>query len=594
VQAGLDMAIVNPTHIKPYSEIPAEEKQLTEDLLFNRNPQALENFIDYFETTELGPTEDQIDPTEHMTAEERLHWRIVHRHKEGVEADIDEILGRSLEDKRSEAAVSILNEVLLPSMRDVGDKFGAGELILPFVLQSAEVMKKSVMHLETFLERTEGVSKGTVVLATVYGDVHDIGKNLVKTILSNNGYRVHDLGKQVPATVIIDAAIEHGADAIGLSALLVSTSKQMPLIVNELDRRDLNIPVLIGGAAINRRFGRRILFTERDEPYPPGVFYCKDAFEGLAVMDRLQDPESRALLLEERRRDAMRERSSKTSSDRQKLDARVQVVETPLPTPPMWGPRVVAEMPLDVVFQHLFKNELFRLSWGGKNTHGEEWRTLEAEFEKRLQTMHKEALQSDWLQPQGVYGYWPAAADGDELVVFDPGPIQQGNLQELVRFHFPRQPKGDGLCLADYFRPIASGDLDVVALQVVTVGHRATERVDEMQKTGEYSESYFTHGLAVQMAEAAAEYLHQHIRRELGLKIGQGKRYSWGYPAIPDVDDHKKVFDLLPAAEALGMSLSPAHQLIPEQSTAAIIVHHPDAKYFNVGVSRVEQLTGEE
>jgi 5-methyltetrahydrofolate--homocysteine methyltransferase len=233
-----------------------------------------------------------------MTAGERVHWRILQRHKIGVESDIDEILETHPKSEWPQAAVEILNHVLLPAMREVGDKFGAGELILPFVLQSAEVMKAAVAHVEQFLEREEGVTKGTIVLATVYGDVHDIGKNLVKTIISNNGYTVHDLGKQVPATVIIDSAVENNADAIGLSALLVSTSRQMPLIVNELDRRGLNIPVLIGGAAINRKFGRRILITEDGRQYPGGVFYCKDAFEGLAVIDALQDPDQRPSLFE--------------------------------------------------------------------------------------------------------------------------------------------------------------------------------------------------------------------------------------------------------------------------------------------------------
>ena len=275
VKAGLDMAIVNPAHITPYFEIPDEQRKVAEDLIFNSDPDALPRFIQYFEENEVQVAgAEDIDPTADMSSEEALHWQIVHRKKEGVEALIDDILTRM-------DAVAALNTVLLPAMKEVGDKFGAGELILPFVLGSAEVMKKSVAYLEGFMEKIEGASKGIVVLATVYGDVHDIGKNLVKTILSNNGYTVHDLGKQVPANTIIEAALELQADAIGLSALLVSTSKQMPLIVNELARRDLRIPVLVGGAAINRRFGRRILFLDdSQEPYDAGVFYCKDAFRG--------------------------------------------------------------------------------------------------------------------------------------------------------------------------------------------------------------------------------------------------------------------------------------------------------------------------
>ena len=304
VEAGLDMAIVNPAQITPYAEIGDEERQRAEDLIFNRRPDALQRFIDHFEKNAPAARATTTNPTEGMAPEQRLHWRILHRYKDGVEKDIDEILDRNSTESRSQEAVKVLNTVLLPAMKEVGDKFGAGELILPFVLQSAEVMKKSVAYLEQFLERKEGVSKGKLVLATVYGDVHDIGKNLVKTILSNNGFTVIDLGKQVPAETIITQAVEHKADAIGLSALLVSTSRQMPLIVNELQRRGLSIPVLIGGAAINRRFGSRILQTEQGNYYEPGVFYCKDAFEGLAVMNALIDPQEKIGLLSKVRQEA--------------------------------------------------------------------------------------------------------------------------------------------------------------------------------------------------------------------------------------------------------------------------------------------------
>ncbi len=310
VQAGLDAAIVNPQHITPYADIPAEARQLAEDLIFNRRPDALQRYIAYFEAAKAQAAAETApaDPTAGMDAAARLHWRILHRHKDGVEADIDELIAAASGSKH-EAAVAVLNNILLPAMKEVGDKFGAGELILPFVLQSAEVMKKAVAHLENYLEKKEGVSKGTVVLATVYGDVHDIGKNLVKTILANNGYTVIDLGKQVPAETIIAKAVESQATAVGLSALLVSTSKQMPLIVNEMHRRKLHFPVLIGGAAINRRFGRRILFTEDGSPYMPGVFYCKDAFEGLETMDTLIDPQAREELLDRIHREAEMEKA---------------------------------------------------------------------------------------------------------------------------------------------------------------------------------------------------------------------------------------------------------------------------------------------
>ena len=587
VQAGLDMAIVNPAHITPYSEIPEEEKQITEDLLFNRTNDALEKFIEYFEQVDSTSREvdEYHDPTEGMSAEERVHWRILHREKDGVETDIDEIIGRYTTTSEHDTAVMILNQVLLPAMKEVGDKFGAGELILPFVLQSAEVMNIAVNHVEQYLDKITGTRKGLVVLATVYGDVHDIGKNLVKTILTNNGYKVIDLGKQVPAETIISNAVELNADAIGLSALLVSTSKQMPLIVNELHHRDLNIPVLIGGAAINRRFGRRILITEDGEPYQPGVFYCKDAFEGLATMDALNDEEARLDLIERTQRESFTEIDRKTvikKSDRHRNGPVIQDAGL-IPNPPFWGARTVVQIPLEEVFHYLDKRSLFRLSWGAKNAHGEEWESLKAQFEHRLEKMQRAALREGWLNPQGVYGYWPALSDGDDLVIYAPKKGVNELPIEIERFHFPRQSSGDHLCLADYFLQIGSEQLDSMALQVVTVGREASDRYDELQAQGNYAEAYFFHGLAVQTAEAAAEYLHRFIRKELGLGEKQGLRYSWGYPAIPELEDHRKVFDLLPAEKGLQMSLTDAYQLVPEQSTAAIIVHHPEAKYFSLG-----------
>jgi 5-methyltetrahydrofolate--homocysteine methyltransferase len=593
IQAGLDMAIVNPAHVKPYAEIETSERELAEDLIFNRRADALQRYIEHFEkVAPQSAGSADAAATADMSPEQRLHWSIVHRHKEGIEEDIDRLVEAGDANGRHEAAVRTLNTVLLPAMKEVGDKFGAGELILPFVLQSAEVMKKAVSHLEQYLEKKEGLSKGMVVLATVYGDVHDIGKNLVKTILSNNGYDVIDLGKQVPAETIITRAAEAGATAIGLSALLVSTSRQMPLIVNELHRRKIEIPVLVGGAAINRRFGRRILFTEEGAAYAPGVFYCKDAFEGLETMDQLIVDEKRTQLVSRIQADAARESGlGAAKAAAPATDARSSVEPEPISHPLRWGQRVVAEMPLETVLEHLSINELYRLSWGAKNTHGAEWERLRREFDARLAEMSRSALHEGWLIPRGVYGLFPCCSDGEDLVIYDPRTIDSASPDELTRFACPRQPFGDHLCLADYFAPAGAGRVDVVAFQVVTVGDRASERTEKLQARGEYSESYYTHGLAVQAAEAAADYLHDHIRGELRIGPTQGKRYSWGYPAIPDLADHKKVFDLLPAAASeLGMTLSAAYQLIPEQSTAAIIVHHRDAKYYSVGETRVEQL----
>jgi 5-methyltetrahydrofolate--homocysteine methyltransferase len=632
VQAGLDMAIVNPVHITPYAEIPDEQRKLANDLIFNTDQDALPRFIQYFEqnNVQLASAEAE-DPTETMTSEEALHWQIVHRKKDRIEERIDDALAR-------QDAVGVLNNVLLPAMKEVGDKFGAGELILPFVLQSAEVMKKTVAYLETFMDKVEGASKGTVVLATVYGDVHDIGKNLVKTILSNNGYTVHDLGKQVPANTIIEKAQEYQADAIGLSALLVSTSKQMPLIVNELARRDLKFPVLIGGAAINRKFGRRILFLEEtDAPYEAGVFYCKDAFEGLSVMEHLVSDE-RDTFVETTKAEAYEEMNKPAPVRRERNygGAKTVAPAPAIPAPPFWGAKTIRYMPLEIVLHYLHKPELYRLSWGATNTHGDDWVKLEAEYEKRLAHMTREALHRKTLLPQAVYGYFPANSDGDDLVIYDPAPFQEASergesvavngsagahlrvrpnevnepfegehigsplpnistgipRREIARFAFPRQPFGDHLCISDYFAPVDSGQIDTVALQVVTVGEGATREFDRLQAANEYSEAYFFHGLAVQAAEATAVYVNrQVVNKGINIPPKQGKRYSWGYPACPDLRDHEQVLKLLPAAVTeLGMTLSPSYQWIPEQSTAAIVVHHPDAKYFNVGVDRVEQI----
>src|SRR5882757_7701001 len=341
VDAGLDLAMVNPNHITPYSEIPDNERDLADDLVFNRREDALEKFIEHFESKgeEEGPA-GAADPTEGMEPEEALHFHILRRRKDGVEDWID----RSVE---KIGAVPTLNDVLLPAMKEVGDKFGAGELILPFVLQSAEVMKKAVAQLEQYLDKVEGYTKGTVVLATVFGDVHDIGKSLVNTILTNNGYTVIDLGKQVPVDTIIEAAVENEATAIGLSALLVSTSKQMPACIQELHARGLGFPVLVGGAAINRNFGLRILYpngTESDAMYEPGVFYCKDAFEGLAKMDQLIEPEAREALVSKTRDAArtLREQPEVVDDGPPTDDASVRsatATDNPIPEPPFWGAR---------------------------------------------------------------------------------------------------------------------------------------------------------------------------------------------------------------------------------------------------------------
>jgi 5-methyltetrahydrofolate--homocysteine methyltransferase len=574
VKAGLDLAIINPKDVLPYPAIPAEERTLAEDLVFDRREDALARLIAHFGQKGQAerPATDPLAALAGRPAEERIHQQILHRRPDGIEALIDEALTRR-------SPVAVLNEVLLPAMKDVGDRFGSGELILPFVLQSAEVMKKAVAYLEQFLERKEGDTKGNVVLATVYGDVHDIGKNLVKTILSNNGFTVHDLGKQVPVATILDKAVEVKADAIGLSALLVSTSKQMPFCVEELHRGSHSFPVIIGGAAINRRFGYKTHFAQDGKPYAGGVFYAKDAFEGLDIVEALVDPARRDGFKEEVLRKATAEKNRPPDKPIAPAPARrsaaVSRVER-LPTAPFWGPRVMpaGSIALSDLWPHLDLAELFKLQWGVKAKGAEYEQLIREQFGPRLEELKAEA--PGWLTPKVVYGYWPCNADANDLVIRDP----KNPGAELTRLHFPRQPDDRNLCLADYFRDEPGSD--VVAFQVVTMGDVATREATTAQDRGDYTRSLFLHGLAVEAAEALADYWHLQVRRELGLPDLQGKRYSPGYPAWPELSDQAAIWRLLEPDRTIGVTLTEAHQMVPEQSTSAVILHHPEAIYYTV------------
>ena len=580
VEAGLDLAMVNPNHITPYGEISENERELADDLVLNRREDALERYIAHFESKGPAEAEEKADPTDGMEPEEALHYQILRRKKEGVEDWIDRSVDKI-------GAVPTLNDVLLPAMKEVGDKFGAGELILPFVLQSAEVMKRAVAQLEKYLDKIEGYTKGTVVLATVFGDVHDIGKSLVNTILTNNGYTVVDLGKQVPIQTIIDAAVEHKATAIGLSALLVSTSKQMPACVQELHSQGLEFPLLIGGAAINRNFGLRILYPngkESDEIYGGGVFYCRDAFEGLSKMDQLVDGEARTALIAKTRDAArkFREQPEATDDDAPPVtDASVRsaaATDSPIPAPPFWGVREL-EVPMDDVYRHLDTHVLFKLHWGGRGVKGEAWKQLVGEdFKPRLERMWREQT---YLHPRALVGYFPCNSDGNELIVWDPEDFDPAHPRELERLVFPRQPRHDRICLADFYRPVGSGEVDVVALQAVTAGSEVTELMAKLEADGEFAEQLFVHGLGVQTAEGMAEWMHSRIRDDLGIEPTQGRRYSWGYPACPEQSEHEKVFRLLDAPQ-IGLHLSGGFAVEPEQSTLAIVAHHPDAVYFGM------------
>jgi 5-methyltetrahydrofolate--homocysteine methyltransferase len=581
VQAGLDMAIVNPIHLTPYAEIDAEHRALAEDLIYNRREDALARFLAAFEGIDVQHQKDSAEDDADLPVDQRIHGRVLHRKREGIEALLDEAVAQRAPKSRSDAAVGVLNEVLLPAMKDVGDRFGAGELILPFVLQSAEVMKKSVSHLEQYLEKQAGYSKGSIVVATVFGDVHDIGKSLLITILSNNGYTVHDLGKQVPVNTIIEAAIDRKVDAIGLSALLVSTSKQMPLCIQELDRRGIHLPVLIGGAAINRSFGRRAAVLPDGRVYEPAVFYCKDVFEGLGTMDTLTDSDQRAALVQQVRAEIEAERDRVEPAPVARVTPRPGAGprrDVKIPVPPFWGARRVAA-DLRQVWQYLDRNTLFRHHWGGHKVKGPEYeRIIREVFEPELASLSEDALRDGWLSPLIVSGYFPCNASADQLVVFDPARPDR----EVTRLEFPRQPDGERLCLSDYFRPLSSGERDVVVLQAVSTGPRAGAYIEELQHSGEYSRMLYVNGLASGTAEALADYAHNLARRELGLADNQGLRFSWGYAACPDLEEQQKVLPLLNAEEAIGLTLSLSNNLDPEHSTAAIVLHHPETKYFAV------------
>ena len=518
-----------------------------------------------------------------MEPEEALHWHILRRKKDGVEDWIDKSVEKI-------GAVPTLNDVLLPAMKEVGDKFGAGELILPFVLQSAEVMKRAVAQLENYLEKIEGHTKGKVVIATVFGDVHDIGKSLVNTILTNNGYTVVDLGKQVPVDTIIDAAVEHEADAIGLSALLVSTSKQMPLCVQELHERGLEFPVLIGGAAINRDFGRRILYPkgkESDEIYEPGVFYCKDAFQGLDTMDAAGRRATRARRSSRRSateaQDAAREAARWSTTRRRRPTTRCARRRAPTRRSPSRRSGACARSTSTSTRSSPTSTATCCSSSTGaaaarRARSGA--RSSRATATTRASRPSSSACGASRTtsHPRARLGYFPCNADGNELVIFDPEDPDK----EIERLVFPRQPKHDRICLADFFRPLDSGERDVVALQGVTVGPEV-DRADRAssRRTASSPSSSSSTASACRRPRAWPSGCTPRCARELGIDPDQGRRYSWGYPACPDQSEHEKVWRLLDL-EQIGMTLSGGYAVMPEQSTVAIVAHHPQAVYFGM------------
>ena len=583
VKIGLDSAIVNAKEIIPYGEIDKKELKLAEDLIFNTHTNALSDLITYFEKTgsnDIG-TVKKIDVDPSWPPGKRANFRILNRLKNGIENDvvsaIADKLGQNELIKNNDGILSLdaspeithdgalktLNEDLLPAMKEVGDKFGAGELILPFVLKSAECMKSAVSELEKYLLKKEGSSKGKLVLGTVYGDVHDIGKNLVKTIFQNNGYAVYDLGKQVPLQKFIEKIDEVNPDAIGLSALLVSTSKQMQFFVEHARKNKMNIPILCGGAAINSNYINRI--SKQDGIYESGVFYCNTMFEGLKIMDTLVSDQKPKLLSEWKIKLENWKEKSKNTVDIGILP-RSNIVPVSPPTPKIIGKPIrlnLDQIMMGEVWQMIDKKSLFKLSWGLRGKAGSE---SESEHEDLLNQWKIRIIREKLFEPEIVYGYFKCHNNDGKLLVQNP-------TGDDVTFNFPRSSKSAHLCLSDYF-----GNDDIVAFQSVTVGSKTTEIIEQWNKEDRYTDAYYLHGLAVEVAEALAEWINQKIKSELNLEKG-GLRYSWGFPSCPDVSQHHLVWKLLHPEDS-GMTLTESGQIIPEQSTAAIVVHHPDAQYF--------------
>ena len=570
VQYGLDTAILNPKDIVPYSQLTDKDKQICEDLIFYKHESALADFITYFENRKAvkgQSKEDTKAALKKMPPLEKVRFQIVNRIAEDIEEPLDIIL-------KDKTAVQTINEVLLPAMKEVGEKFGSGELILPFVLQSAEVMKRAVSHVEQFLDKAESAAKGTVVLATVYGDVHDIGKNLVKTILSNNGFDIIDLGKQVPVQTILDEAKKVNAVAIGLSALLVSTSKQMGICVEELQKAALDFPVIVGGAAINRKYSYQIAFPDKESYYEPGVFYAKDAFEGLNIANALVDPAAKTEIVNDNKEKALAAHSTKKAEKPTETSTvrSAKIKPVSVEAPPFLGRKILKGVDFESVFSLIDQQNLFRFKWGVRSKGDEFKKQIEEIFKPRLYELAEEAKKNNWISLDLVYGFYKARSEKNSISLFD----EKEN--PLEKFNFPRQSGPDGICLADYIAPDQD---DYLALSAVSSGQISADIINELQEKGELEKSYLFAGFSTQMAEALAEYIHREVRKDWGLAPDRGLRYSFGYPACPELSDQRKLYNIL-KPEEIGLGLTEAWQMMPEQSTSALIFHHPECEYYKV------------
>ena len=608
VENGLDVAIVNYTKIYPLYKIPSEEVELARKLIYQdrSNGDPLQLYMQHF-TGMKGKAQAQT--TAHvatLSIEDKLKYAIINGEKSVGDGQSKRSLEELLEQALGEykyTPLDLINTVLLDGMKTVGDLFGARKMQLPSVLDSAGVMKAAVAYLEPKMEKKTGSQqKGTIVLATVKGDVHDIGKNLVDIILSNNGFKVVNLGIKQPGDVIIHSAQEHKADAIGLSGLLVKSTLEMKYVIQELERQKLQYPVICGGAALTRKYVEDDLRRE----YSNAVFYGEDAFAGLHVMEDLasQDGKREARLQDGKtvkeyaKAAAIDEEIGPVFSERSAV-----VTDAPnIPQPPFSGVRVVKDYDLREIFNYINDTALFKNQWQLKTASQEDYaRLVEEKYRPIKKKLEEDVIAAGWFEPKVVYGYFPAQGDGNDVVVYEPNRVVAGQSpvstkpKELLRFTFPRQKEGRRLCISDFFAAPSSGKMDVLGLSLVTIGPKASIETQRLFEGGEYTRYLYLHGLSVETAEALAEFHHKKMREELGIASEdsphirdlfhqkyRGSRYSFGYPACPNLEDQTKLFTLLKPQENVGVRLTSGFLLEPEQSTSALVVHHPGAKYFVV------------
>src|SRR5450631_1333775 len=609
VDHGLDMAIVNYTKIYPLYKIPQEEVELARKLIHrdaNSDGDPLQKYMAHFAGKKGKPAASTTAHVDTLSIEDKLKFAIINGEKTVGEGANKKSLEALLEEALANySALELINTVLLDGMKTVGDLFGARKMQLPSVLDSAGVMKAAVAYLEPKMEKKAGSQKGTIVLATVKGDVHDIGKNLVDIILSNHGFRVINLGIKQPGDTIIRSAQEHQADAIGLSGLLVKSTLEMKYVIQDLERQKLAFPVICGGAALTRKYVEDDLRRE----YANAVFYADDAFAGLHIMEDLatENGAKQTRLTEGRtvkeyaKAAAVDEETGPVFAERSPV-----VVDAPnIPEPPFWGVRVRKDYDLHELFQYINETALFKNQWQLKTASQSDYvRLVEEKFRPILRKLEDEVAGSGLFEPKVVYGYFPAQGDGNDVVVYDvegqpssarPDRIKDPVPHELLRFTFPRQREGRRLCISDFFAPKASGKMDVVGLSLVTIGAKASVETQRLFEGGEYTKYLYLHGLSVETAEALAEFHHKKMREEVGIagedageirdlfhQKYRGSRYSFGYPACPNLEDQTKLFALLKPEENVGVRLTSGFLLEPEQSTSAIVVHHPGAKYFVV------------